>query len=87
MKGLITRNLHVKYESPTTYGSRDMAKVKVDNRQTDKQTDKQTDRQTDRQTNRQTDRQDENNMPPIYRYGGIKITQHHPHHYHHEHYA
>ena len=29
MKGLITRNLHVKYESPTTYGSRDIAKVKV----------------------------------------------------------
>ena len=26
---LITRNLHVKYESPTTYGSRDIAKVKV----------------------------------------------------------
>ena len=55
MKGLITRNLHVKYESPTTSGSRDIAKGKVDNRQ----------------TNRQTDRQDENNMPPIYRYGGI----------------
>ena len=29
MKGLITRNLHVKYESPTTYGSRDIAQVKV----------------------------------------------------------
>ena len=29
MKGPITRNLHVKYESPTTYGSRDIAKVKV----------------------------------------------------------
>ena len=61
MKGLITRNLHVKNESPTTYGSRDIVKVKVDNRQTDKQ------------TNRQTDRQDENNMPPIYRSGDIKI--------------
>ena len=29
MKGLITRNLHVKYESPTKYSSRDTAKVKV----------------------------------------------------------
>ena len=29
MKGLITRNLHVKYESPTTYGSREIAKAKV----------------------------------------------------------
>ena len=29
--------------------------------------------QTDRQTDNQTDRQDENNMPPIYRSGGIKI--------------
>ena len=62
MKALITRNLQVKYESPTTYGSRDIAKVKLDNRQTDKQSD------------RQTDRQDENNMPPIYRSRGIKMT-------------
>ena len=29
MKGLIIRNLHVKYESPTTYGSRDIANVNV----------------------------------------------------------
>ena len=29
MKGLVTRNLHLKYENPTTYGSRDIAKVKV----------------------------------------------------------
>ena len=29
MKGLITKNLHVKYESPTTYGSRDIAKGKI----------------------------------------------------------
>ena len=28
-QGHITRNLHVKYESPTTYGSRGIAKVKV----------------------------------------------------------
>ena len=28
LKGLITRNLHVKYESPTNYGSRDTAKVR-----------------------------------------------------------
>ena len=29
MKGLITRNLYVKYESPTTYGSKDIAQIKV----------------------------------------------------------
>ena len=29
MKGFITRNLHVEYESPTTYGSRDITNVKV----------------------------------------------------------
>ena len=29
MKGLITRNLHVKYESPTTYSSRDIAQVNI----------------------------------------------------------
>ena len=29
MKGLTTRNLHVKYESPATYFSRDIAKDKV----------------------------------------------------------
>ena len=40
-----------------SYGSKVIAKVKVDNRQTDKQ----------------TDREDKNNMPPIIRSGGIKI--------------
>ena len=29
MKGPVTRNLRVKYENPTTYGSRDIAKVKI----------------------------------------------------------
>ena len=29
MKGLFIRNLHVKYESLTTYGSRDISNVKV----------------------------------------------------------
>ena len=28
-KGLVTRNAHMKYQSPTSYGSKDMAKVKV----------------------------------------------------------
>jgi hypothetical protein len=28
-KGLVTRNMHMKYESPITYHSKDMAKVKV----------------------------------------------------------
>ena len=50
LKGLITRNIHVKYESPTTYGSRDIAKVKVF--VTDRRMDRQTNRQTHRQTNR-----------------------------------
>ena len=49
--------MHAKYEVSISYGSKDIAKVKVDNRQTDKQ----------------TDRQDKNNMPPIIRYGGIRI--------------
>ena len=39
MKGVITRNLHVKYESLTTYSSRDIAKGK-DFLQTDRQTDR-----------------------------------------------
>ena len=34
----------------------------------------QTDRQMDRQMNGQTDRQWQNNMPPIFRYGGIKMS-------------
>ena len=29
MKGLVTRNTHVKYESPASYGSLVMTKVKV----------------------------------------------------------
>ena len=48
--------MHAKYEVSTSNGSKVIAKVKVDNRQ----------------TNRQTDRQDKNNMPPIIRSGGIK---------------
>ena len=32
MKGLDTRNAHVQYESPTTFGKKIMAKVKVDTR-------------------------------------------------------
>jgi hypothetical protein len=28
-KGLVTRNMHMKYKSPITYHSKDMAKVKV----------------------------------------------------------
>ena len=40
-KGLVIRNTHVKYESPITYHSKDMANVKVfADRQTDKQTDR-----------------------------------------------
>ena len=39
-----------------SYGSKVIANVKVDNRQTNKQTNKQT----------KTNRQDKNNMPPIY---------------------
>ena len=48
--------MHAKYEVSISYGSKVIAKVKVDNRQ----------------TNKQTDRQDKNNMPPIIRSGGIK---------------
>ena len=50
--------MHAKYEVSISYGSIVIAKVKVDNRQTDKQ----------------TDREDKNNMPPIIRSGGIKIN-------------
>ena len=56
--------MHVKYEVSISYGSKVIAKVKVDNRQTD--------RQTNRQTDKQTNRQDKNNMPPIIRSRGIK---------------
>ena len=55
--------MHAKYEVSISYGSKVIAKVKVDNRQIDKQTDK------------QTDRQDKNNMPPIIQSGGIKSTE------------
>ena len=48
--------MHAKYEVSTSSGSKVIAKVKVDNRQTDKQ----------------TNRQDKNNMPLIIRSGGIK---------------
>ena len=50
-------------KAPPLFNSKVIAKVKVDNRQTDKQ--------TDRQKNRQTDRQDKNNMPLIIRSGSI----------------
>ena len=63
--------MHGKYEVSISYSSKVIAKVKVDNRQTDKQTN----RQTDRQTDKQTDRQDKKNMPPIIRSGGIKLFQ------------
>ena len=51
--------MHAKYEVSISYGSKVIAKVKVDNRQIDKQ----------------TDRQDKNNMPPIIRSGGIKNSK------------
>ena len=50
--------MHAKYEVSTSNGSKVIANVKVDNRQ------------TNRQTN--TNRQDKNNMPPIIRSGGHK---------------
>ena len=59
--------MHAKYEVSISYGSKVIAKVKVDNRQTDKKTD------------RQTDRQDKNNMPAIIRSGGIKNSLIYPH--------
>ena len=42
LKGLVTRNIHVKYESPICYGSKVMTKVKVFS-----QTDRQIDRELD----------------------------------------
>ena len=48
--------MHAKYEVFISYGSKVIAKIKVDNKH----------------TNKQTNRQDKNNMPPIIRYGGIK---------------
>ena len=52
--------MYAKYEADISYGSKVIANVKVDNRQTNKQ------------TNRQTNRQEKNNMPLIIRSGGIK---------------
>ena len=49
-KGHITRNVHVKYESPTSNGSKDKDKVKVF--VTDRQTDRCTDKWMDGQTNK-----------------------------------
>ena len=49
--------MHSKYEVSISYGSKVIAKVKVDNRQ----------------TNKQPDRQEKNNISPINRSGGIKI--------------
>ena len=42
--------MHAKYEVSISNGSKVIANVKVDNRQTNKQTNKQTDRQTNKQT-------------------------------------
>ena len=50
--------MHAKYEVSISYGSKVIAKVKVDNRQ----------------TNQQINRQDKYNMPPIIRSGGIKSS-------------
>ena len=49
----------MKYEVSISYGSKVIAKVKVDNRQTNRQTKKK----------KQTDRHDINNMLPIIRSG------------------
>ena len=50
--------MHAIYEISVSYGSKVIAKVKVDNRQ----------------INKQTGRQVKNNMPPIIRSGGIKTN-------------
>ena len=44
--------MHAKYEGSASYGSKVIANVKVDNRQTNKQTDRQADKQTDSKTDR-----------------------------------
>ena len=81
MKGLVIRNLPVKYQSPNPNGSRDIANVKVfvtdgeTDRQTDRQTERQTDRQTERQTNRQRQRETEENGVLHY-LGTIKTRPH-----------
>ena len=54
--GLITRNTHVKYQSPSTHGWKVISKVKV----------------SDRIMELQNDRQDKNNMPLIFNFRGIK---------------
>ena len=56
--------MHAKYQVSISYGSKVIAKVKVDKQKVDN---------TDKQTDKQTNRQDKNNMPPIIRSGGIKI--------------
>ena len=52
--------MHARYEVCTSYGSKVIAKVQVDNRQ------------TNRQTNKQTDRQDKNKMPRSFDQGHKK---------------
>ena len=49
-------SMHAKYKVSVSYGSKVIAKIKVNNRQ----------------TNKHTKRQDKNNMPPIIQSGGIK---------------
>ena len=47
MKGLVIRNTHVKYKSPTSYGTKVMANVKVFVHATDANTDADTDADAD----------------------------------------
>ena len=56
LKGHHCLSMHAKYEVSTSYNSKVIANVKVDNRQ----------------TNKQTDRQDKNNMPPSFDLGALK---------------
>ena len=62
-KGLIIMNAHVKYESPTSNGSKVMGKVKVFV----------TDGKTDGRTEGQTDRQMRFNVPSLSRKRGTKM--------------
>jgi hypothetical protein len=63
----------MKYESPITYHSKDMTKVKVFKKWVKLQG--QGHKVKNHGTiNRQTDGQAKNYMPPIFRYGGIKRT-------------
>ena len=64
LKGLITRNTHVKYQSSRTHCSKVISKVKVSERRTEWQ--------NYRITEWQNDRQDKNNMPPDLRSRGHK---------------